>query len=65
MTTTDQAERPEVVSVAVAARRAGISERQYYRLAQRGMVPAFRIGQRWVVPTYQLDRLLTQQDWAC
>jgi excisionase family DNA binding protein len=57
---TDIADR--VLTVPQAARLLGISDRLAYAAANRGELPAIRIGRRLVVPGAALARLLEGGD---
>ena len=47
-----------VLTVPEAAKLLRIGTRSYYAAAQRGEVPAVRVGRRLLVPGVQLERLL-------
>ena len=49
----------QTVSVVEAARRLGIGRSLAYEAAQRGEIPAIRIGRRLVVPLAALEAMLT------
>lgn len=50
---------PEVaISVEEFARRFGVSRSHAYRLCRSGQIPVLRLGQRVLVPTAALDRLI-------
>ena len=44
-----------------AARRLGIGERTAYRAAERGELPAVRIGNVWIIPLRAWERFLEQR----
>lgn len=45
-------------SIEETAELLGIGRRLAYELANRGELPALRLGKRWVVPRHRLERLL-------
>ncbi len=50
------------VTVPVAAAALGIGRNTYYELIHRGEVPFLKLGNRYVVPTAKLLRLLEVSD---
>jgi excisionase family DNA binding protein len=49
----------ETTTIEVAAKRLKIGRNQAYGAAQRGELPAFKIGNRWLVVTAALNRMLS------
>ena len=50
--------RQETTTIEEVAKRLNIGINQAYQAVNRGELPAFRVGRRWLVPTVALDRLL-------
>lgn len=48
--------------IRAGAKRIGVGERTMYRAAERGEIPAFRVGARWVIPLAAWRRFL-DGDW--
>lgn len=57
-TETQSAENCLTVSVTAAAKRLGISRGSAYKAVRSGELPAIRIGDRMLVPSAALDRML-------
>ncbi|SDR31404.1 DNA binding domain-containing protein, excisionase family [Rhizobiales bacterium GAS113] len=53
-----KAKQPETTTVVEAARRLGISRNLAYAAATLGQLPCIRIGNRLLIPTRALDRML-------
>jgi excisionase family DNA binding protein len=51
--------RERVLTVPEAAKLLRIAPRSYYQAAQRGEVPAVKVGRRIVVPGAALERFLS------
>lgn len=48
----------EAISVEQLADRLGIGRNQAYDAVRSGLIPALRIGRRWVIPRASFERLL-------
>lgn len=46
------------LTIAEAAQVLGISKSLAYKQADEGKIPTIRLGDRWVVPRAQLERLI-------
>jgi excisionase family DNA binding protein len=52
----------ETTTIEVAAKRLRIGRNQAYEAAQRGELPAFKMGRRWLVVTAALNRMLSGEN---
>ena len=55
-------EATDALDLRTAGRQIGLGERATYRAAERGQIPAVRIGKRWIVPLHAWRRFLAG-DW--
>jgi excisionase family DNA binding protein len=53
--------RREVYSVEEAAQKLGIGRDSAYSAANKGQIPAIRVGRRIVIPKAAFDRFLAQR----
>ena len=56
--------RNEYLSVEDVARRFGVNATTVYRLAQRGRLPAFKIGNQWRFSEEMLEAWVSEQTAA-
>lgn len=58
MTTTDEHETRQTLSVEQAAQRLGIGRSLAYVMVREGQIPAIKLGKRYLIPTSRFEAWL-------